>query len=130
MPRFCFNLKSFYNKIKNDNNVKIEKIFNDVTVYTVPILKYHVAISSIIRYIDNKNDTYQIHKCNTILLELTVTNVGCGNYMYELGINGINDDNIMIKSYICNAYTDGKVKHKEDRIILRALTQQFNSKEK
>ena len=130
MPKFNFNLKSFSDKIKthkDSSNISIEKIFADVTQYTIKldiITSYRNANRSIVEvlmcYLADDLAMYPITNITDIDLILTVTNEGFGNHKYDLGITWISCSAI-IKRYITFAFSDGKIKNKNDRIFARNI---------
>ena len=126
MPKFNFNLKSFYDRIRNNPLVTKDERFVDIYIINMnPFLKHSNLYDLLKYYLDDKyDDLHAFHKYTKFTLKLHVNNIGNGNYEYELLINGFssNKDNGMLTAYIATAGSDGKIRCKRDRIIAYKLS--------
>ena len=115
------NLRSLYNRIKNDPEVREEVIFGDVISYTMDIPASH-SLKKMLRLALWNNEPYPIYEADTFSLELVVSYVYNGNYEYDLAICGtFDDDGGTTKTYIASSKSDGKVKSKADRYLVRRI---------
>ena len=121
MAHCKINLRSLYDRIKDDPEVRKEVIFIDVTSYTMDIPASRNLKKMLCRAFGN-DVPYPVCDADVFSLELVVSYVHNGNYEYNLAICGTFDDGGgTTKAYIASSKSDGKVKSKADRYLVRRI---------